>query len=241
MKYKFTYLDYSKRCAAFFKEDNFVYPLKYYAYTKGGKDFLFPKLLSPCLSFNLTLAYKKRVLKGLESKGFSNLELIALISEQEYFPVCLDNKNGNIISLNFMSEDYGVSFINSSIEQFADSLLCFQEYEKGKYNNYNNCIAEEDCITDDIVTNLFNNIRAIDLEAAKDENFWRKVVDQEIEYNEACKNGLVGTTVQDFRTEWNEKHQRYDQFNYDNEKVGYFIWNDKHKFKRWDYVVTAKI
>lgn len=209
MKYKFNYQDYAKRYYNLIKGKGdyrvlsdgkvkrFSPNLQYYSLNNDGIKFLFPRT-AICFSFAITRDYKQKAQKFLVSRGFSNFEIIAWIRELKNSPVFINKNNGKVLIFDSPVGGKGVQLINSSIEQFSESVLFqrefYEEYISEVYakNNGKTEIFEIDNITAHRVLTLFNKIRSIDIEAAKENNFWNSYISSDILCHEGHKMAAQG-------------------------------------------------
>lgn len=218
MKYTFNYKDYSERYYNLVKETrgswfdiakgemrSYSKKLHCYSYGNDKKDFLFP-IKTESFTFNLTKSCKKKLGKVLESNGYSNFKIFAV---QGSFPIFIDKNNGNVFS------SIGTTFINSSLEQFAESFLFYEEFREEEFlfeekldANENidsdEDVREFDWLTEDTVLDLFAKIERIDKKAVKPENFWHDQVSLRILFNEIDKmmrksKGLIPKKVDGVR------------------------------------------
>lgn len=92
------------------------------------------------------------------------------------YPICLNGANGCIISMPLYDGVTYIQFINSSIEQFAVSLIAFQKCRDRV--GVENLFDDEDKYTE-LTQNLENELKEIDSEALNNkENWWSETIEQ---------------------------------------------------------------
>jgi len=92
-------------------------------------------------------------------------------------PVCIDSQDGNIVMLNHENEFWPYDMVNSSVRQFAESLLAYAEIIEDFQSEYGDVDPYEDGLPADMHAAAEARLREIDPGAFGERSFWRGVLD----------------------------------------------------------------
>ena len=199
MKYEFNYQKYFDKCAAI-KDFGVSRQLECFPLTKDGTDFLFPDTVPPYFEFNkqnhqgLVFFENQKIHWSIIEHDF-NLEVVAF--NRSYVPyICIDHSNNKRIisvkcSMNNGKLRVNSDFANSSLEQFAESLMFYREFHETGWKNARDADMGFDLlITSEMGSKLFENIISIDLEATKLYSFWKELLRADILCDEMEKKDI---------------------------------------------------